>query len=212
MIHLYQLHKKDLPFEQLPNPSADVQAKAKKHKDPWQVIYSDFILKTALSKELNIPRSQIKILTDEHGKPHLPNDERYFNLSHTKDLIVLATDDQPIGIDAELIVPFDEVEDLKNTLSSQEREQFQHIPKKHQLHFFYKLWTLKESYLKAIGKGLSISLDSFTIALSEQAILKSAPDDDLDWHLKLYTPASNYICAVCSRNKDFPQLEKLQIT
>jgi 4'-phosphopantetheinyl transferase len=44
------------------------------------------------------------------------------------------------------------------------------LAKKKQLDYFFDLWTLKESYLKAIGTGLTKSLRSFTIQKNSDGI------------------------------------------
>lgn len=212
MIALYLLDKQNINEQELLKKKSNLSPKVKKKisknkncKNHWCIICSDLLIRTALSYELGINLDRIKIEIDLMGKPYLLHKERHFNLSHTDELIVLVTDDNPVGVDVERVRSFDEMQDIKNVFSSNERKKISTLSSKRQLEYFYDLWTLKESYLKAIGKGLSIALNTFDIAVSNnKAILSSAVDGDLNWNFKLYKILSNYKCAVCSRNKKFP--------
>ncbi|WP_142334820.1 4'-phosphopantetheinyl transferase family protein, partial [Bacillus pseudomycoides] len=58
--------------------------------------------------------------------------------------------------------------------------------------YFYDLWTLKESYVKAIGKGLSIPLNSFTIKKSEEGITIDPNNIYSPYFLKQYQIDPDY--------------------
>jgi len=47
--------------------------------------------------------SGAEILSDEHGRPYVKGDPVYFSMSHSGDLLVLAVDDHPVGVDAEFM-------------------------------------------------------------------------------------------------------------
>lgn len=89
---------------------------------------------------------------DEKGKPL--SKDKYFNVSHSGNLIVLAVDDNnPIGVDVELIK---QVED-KFIKYVTNQEEFEYIKNQED---FFKIWTNKESLLKAIGSGIDKRLNT----------------------------------------------------
>jgi 4'-phosphopantetheinyl transferase len=96
---------------------------------------------------------------NEHGKPSftpslLHSFTPYFSISHCKDGIAVAIDDQPIGIDIETIRHADE-DLIERTMNEKEQLQITN----HQLPIesaraFTRLWTQKEAIVKAQGVGI----------------------------------------------------------
>lgn len=83
---------------------------------------------------------------NEFGKPI--SEKTYFNISHSKGVVVFIKDDVPIGIDIELIRPIKE--DLEDFISSKEEREYI----KNDTNFF-EIWTNKESLMKNIGTGIN---------------------------------------------------------
>lgn len=84
-------------------------------------------------------------LYNEHGKPYLENGP-YFSISHCKEGIAVAIDDQPIGIDIEHIRHADK--DLIDRVMNEEERVGMDDRK------FTRLWTQKEAIVKAQGTGI----------------------------------------------------------
>ena len=84
-------------------------------------------------------------LYNEHGKPYLENGP-YFSISHCKEGIAVAIDDQPIGIDIEHIRHADS--DLIARVMNEEERVGMDDRK------FTRLWTQKEAIVKAEGTGI----------------------------------------------------------
>jgi len=82
---------------------------------------------------------------NEHGKPYIEG-APYFSLSHCKEGIAVAIDDQPIGIDIESIRHADESL-IERTMNEQERVGMDDRK-------FTRLWTQKEAVVKAQGTGI----------------------------------------------------------
>ena len=82
---------------------------------------------------------------NEHGKPYWENGP-YFSISHCKQGIAVAIDDQPIGIDIEGIRHAD-ADLIARTMSEEEREGMDERK-------FTRLWTQKEAVVKAQGVGI----------------------------------------------------------
>lgn len=124
------------------------------------VLYSELLLRIVLCKELNISNKEIVLEYNDYGKPFLRNyNNFYFNVSHTENAIVVAISDACIGIDIEKIRTIDLsiakrfYADFENKYLFRSQENIYER--------FFEIWTKKEAYIKYIGKGLSISLDSF---------------------------------------------------
>jgi 4'-phosphopantetheinyl transferase len=111
---------------------------------------------------------------NDYGKPSISNSDLSvpltFNLSHTEKLIVMAvTLDQEVGVDVEYLPRMSNMLSIANSFFSQaEVTQLFDLPPDKQNNRAFDLWTLKEAYIKACGKGLSIPLNQFTYSFSPQ--------------------------------------------
>lgn len=85
---------------------------------------------------------------NEHGKPYWENGP-YFSISHCKQGIAVAIDDQPIGIDIEGIRHADE-DLIARTMNEEERLRIKELG----IREFTRLWTRKEAVVKAQGVGI----------------------------------------------------------
>lgn len=119
--------------------------------------------------------SALAFATREFGKPVLrvaPGAVAppHFNLSHTRGLVVLAVcREAEIGIDVESIDR--SLQPLRlagRHFSPSEREMLAATPDAQRHERFFELWTLKEAYAKALGKGLSLDLQSFSVELDAE--------------------------------------------
>lgn len=145
----------------------------------------DFILsRTALryliGQYLGCPPGEIQFTYNPYGKPDidLPEGGRRlkFNLAHSGRFAVLAFAwDSRVGVDIELLSRRVDLEIMiPRVLSPEERDIFQSIPLDQQKLAYLSAWTQKEAYLKAIGSGLTRSLDqiSVNILLGKAGLLK----------------------------------------
>ena len=89
---------------------------------------------------------EMEFLYNEHGKPYIEGGP-YFSISHCKEAIAVAIDDQPIGIDIEAIRHADE-DLISRTMNEQEQALICNDRD------FTRLWTQKEAVLKAQGTGI----------------------------------------------------------
>jgi 4'-phosphopantetheinyl transferase len=140
------------------------------------------------------------------GKPELPpvsNGETVaFNLSHAGDLALLAvTRDRRVGVDVEYI---DELPDLhavaSRFFSARENAALNEFPANSRVVGFYRCWTRKEAFLKALGDGLAHPLDAFDVSLDMAAprLLRVRDDPDAGTHWQLYhlDPEQGYLGAM----------------
>lgn len=178
------------------NLSADEQTRAARFihaKDRSHFIAARAILRDILSRYCNIAPNKIKFNYTAKGKPLLNLETMqpkiFFNLSHSHDLALYAvTHLEQIGVDIEYTRRnIDALEIAERFFSKNEIALLRSLPVTEQLAGFYKIWTRKEAYVKAIGEGISHSLDNFSVstASGKSAILIDASQSKLnnDWFI-----------------------------
>lgn len=160
--------------------------KLKSYRAKCLCAISELLLKKAL-EELNID-SHIRYSYNEFKKPYLKDHpEIYFNYSHSKEYVVCVISNNEVGCDIEYIDKLNE-KLYKRFFSENEIDYLDSLENNKKRESFYKLWTLKESYIKYIGKGFSCSLNSFNV-LDFKELECCFYDIDVN---------KNYKCSVCS--------------
>ncbi len=123
-------------------------------------IYAEVLLRTQICKDLKLQNSDIVFALNKYGKPYLINyPNYYFSISHTNNAIAIAFSESQIGIDIERIQNAD-LRIARRFYCEKEKEYIYKAPNNINERF-YEIWTRKEAYIKYIGKGLSIPLNSF---------------------------------------------------
>ena len=112
------------------------------------------------------------IQTKETGKPYFADIPLFFSLSHSGDYVACAVADYEIGLDIQCIRPLDE-RLVHRCFTPQEQSILRES--KNPDNMFTTLWSIKESYLKATGQGLSGGLSSFSIAWGDTVRLVNQP-------------------------------------
>lgn len=170
-------------------------------EDAQRTLMGDILARTVICDWLKIKNHEISFVLNEYGKPFLKNSERlHFNISHSGKWVICAADSSVIGTDVEFIKPID-LSIAERFFSQEEYKDLLDKNGAERLQYFYDLWTLKESYIKADGKGLSVPLDSFTIKANNGTIKMKTENRFRDCHFKQYDIDRNYKLSVCSTSK-----------
>ena len=138
---------------------------------------------------------------DENGKPCLPRcPELYFSLSHSGTWAMCTAADKPVGCDLQLTAPRSlRVAERYFTQEEQARILAQETEEARQ-EMFYRIWTLKESFVKCLGLGLRLPLDSFSAYPAESGgIVLAQSADPGGFRLFEPSPPAGFRCAVCIR-------------
>ncbi len=156
---------------------------------------------------LGIGMESIEFDYNEHEKPFLKNDpHQFFNISHSGAYVVAVFSNQPVGVDVECIkkdrrniaerfFTSDEIIDMHSQDSVEQ-----------QIHYFYRLWTLKESYMKAVGDGMTMSLSSFSMKNKVDAGFVVISDSyPTDWFFFTTRWNENAFLSICSKYGIEPQ-------
>lgn len=159
--------------DQLALLSEDEKARAQRFHFPihkTRFIATRSLLRRLLAGYLDQAAETIVFASNEHKKPHLAGDNPLhvqFNISHSSNVAVLAfTTQHPLGIDIEKIGDKDNLDLAQRFFSKQEHQALSDLPPTARRTAFYRLWAHKEAIIKASGRGLSLPLSSFTIALN----------------------------------------------
>jgi 4'-phosphopantetheinyl transferase len=113
-----------------------------------------------------------------HGKPELRGrSDLQFNLSHCRGLVACALRrGGPIGIDVEWLGRPAPLEVAERFFSRSETRWLLKLPKPARHEAFFRIWTLKEAYIKAVGLGLSQKLGDFSVSVQRLDLEFARPD------------------------------------
>lgn len=130
-----------------------------------EYLHSHFFLRRILSTQVKAEPTQLRFTVDSLGKPWLEGSCLNFNLSHTAGLAACcASAGDVCGVDVERHRPLPDMDLIaERNFSVAERTLLQHAAPKGKEVLFYRIWTLKEAYIKACGLGLSMELTSFSV-------------------------------------------------
>lgn len=159
-------------------------------------ILAERLLKKAL-KDLNI-NSSYHYFFNDNKKPFLNDIPLKFNISHSNDYVIVALSQDEVGCDIEYIKDIDLKIADKYFFNS---EYINIINSQNKLESFYRYWTLKESFMKATGKGFSLNLNDFEIKIDDQIFVNQSLDNNKYFFKEI--EIKDYKCSICLlNNKD----------
>jgi 4'-phosphopantetheinyl transferase len=192
-------------------------------RDRQRFASSRSLLRILLAGYLATDPAKVNFSYSKNGKPSLgPAHEGSnvkFNISHSGGITLLAfTRGREIGVDVEQVrSDFDVQAIARRFFSPKEQRQLADLPAEKSVDAFFRCWTRKEAYIKAIGDGLSLPLNQFDVSLESgeaNALLATRPDgsepdgsepdgsEAEDWLLREVPGWPGYIAALCVRGQD----------
>lgn len=164
---------------------------ALKHEDDRRRRLCAAVALDACLQEVGLREATVTVAVGEHGKPFLPDHpDMHFNLSHSGNWAVCAMDKSPVGIDIEQVrdVRFKALA-ARHFTPDENAWLAAHADRRQA---FFRLWTAKESLLKACGTGLAGGL-SVPVVCGET--FSSPP-----WNLREYV-LPDYALTACGRGE-----------
>ncbi len=161
------------------------------------------ILRSLLSRCLQVPEADIRIKTGAHGKPYLAAGAAdvplFFNLSHAGTKMVLAfSTSSEVGIDLESLDHTGDADAIAaRFFHPDEIVQLASLSGEEKKKKFFSFWTQKEAFLKGTGEGLTRETNSFTFdplpdgSLQAKKCLREA---DASWRLYEIAAPAGYAC------------------
>ena len=125
-------------------------------------------LRELLSVYLNVKSIDIRFQYAEFGKPSIVNSPLSFNVSHSDDMALVAVSlNENLGVDVEQWRTLDNIEGLvQRNFSAQEQGEWLGVAKEYKQRVFFNIWTCKEAFIKATGRGLGMGVNRSTFSLA----------------------------------------------
>jgi 4'-phosphopantetheinyl transferase len=171
-----------------------------------QYLVTRALVRTTLSKYAEVPPQTWQFETNTYGRPHISQPQALrdlsFNLSNTTGLVVCAVSrDCVIGIDVENIARTLDTDELApSVFAPAELADFRRSGLEDRRNRFFSYWTLKESYIKGRGMGLSLPLDAFWFELGGSSpllcVTDRCPDIPERWRFYQYAPTAEHMMAL----------------
>lgn len=217
--------------------SNDEQAKANRFrfdKDRRRYIVARGSLRHLLSHQLGPSPADIEFCYGDYGKPSIQAPRQHsilaksvlakesigedvpytfhFNLSHSGEMALCALgNQQKVGVDIEYMKPIKRLESMmERCFSASEQQQIRSADRPFQS--FLQHWTCKEAYLKAIGLGLTESMQTIEVQLTPPQLVKVPYACPEGWHLTVLPLSSYYVGALVTADTARVNLRRWQHT
>lgn len=169
-------------------------------------VWARATLRRVLAGYLAVEPGAIVFAYGEHGKPELDGVDVAVNLSHAGRRLVVAIARAPalVGVDIERVSRCTSPLSLADRyFAAEEAARLRALPAARRACAFAGVWTAKEAYSKALGRGLTLPLRDFEVTgeLTAPAMVRTAADDFRgpgDWVLAQALVAPDYLCTIAS--------------
>lgn len=209
-VHIWTARLPSAPFQEIATTlSPEECARACRfHRtaDRFRYVFAHAVLRDVLSRYLDCPPGDVRFATNPFGKPFLDETNGgkvpEFNLSHAGELVLVGVcESRRVGVDVEEIRPMDDLSSIAESHYTPRECAFifGQAPEA-RARAFFRCWTRKEAYVKALGKGLSIRLNSFETNMQPE--LGRSPHnrprsaDGANWQLADLDVPEGYTAAV----------------
>lgn len=190
-------------FKYITQEKSQRLSKFKITDDKKRGVIGELLVRYLICDNLKIKNNEIKFTYNKYGKPFLKDYIGLeYNISHSNQLVVCAIGDYAVGTDIEYIKNV-ELGAANYLFEKHEYEVFNNLPEHKKLDYFYSMWTLKESFIKAKGLGLSIPMNSFSINRDSEKDIYCIYEN-CKYYFREYSISKDYKLSICSKLKDFP--------
>jgi 4'-phosphopantetheinyl transferase len=183
----------------------------------YEHLVSRALARYVLARCCKIAPEAVKLCKNRHGKPELAKGVTSlpvrFNISHCRGVVGCAVVlDADIGLDIENKDRAVSQGLAHRFFSTSEIRLLDQADQGDRQSLFLELWTLKEAYVKAVGKGLSLGLDQFSFVFDQGRtdIRFTSPKEGISgsWHFFTLTLQNQWkvAMAVLSKGKKQPAL------
>jgi 4'-phosphopantetheinyl transferase len=188
-------------------------------RDRHRYLVTRAMVRTVLSRYAGVAPRDWEFVVNAYGRPSIAAKlaaTRWleFNVSHSQDLVIMGiARARAIGVDVESVLPQRAALEVADRFfAPAEVAALRALPSEQQHRRFFDYWTLKESYVKARGMGLSIALDRFAFHIEDPTRIWLAIDPTLGdqagrWTFWQLQSGRDYRGAVCAERRGEERLE-----
>lgn len=155
-------------------------------RDRRRFIVARARLREELAARLGVRPEAVEFAYGDNGKPRLPNQALQFSVSHCDDVALFAFSQVEVGVDVEAIRPVREADTIAvQFFSPLEHAGYAALAPRDRLLGFFRVWTRKEAYVKALGAGFSMALERFDLSVAPRG-----------WRLHSFFPLPGFIASL----------------
>lgn len=197
-IHLLEETALDEWLEKVNEQRRNKVLRCKKRADRLRSLMAGILLRQALERE-GIEYEKVDFSITSDGKTILYiQPELYFSISHSEHYVGVILSDRPVGLDIEFSQKrfFKDGRDAnldslaKKCLASVEWERFSILTVEEKKRQFLEYWTKKESFSKAIGKGMKMNFSSIDTETNKKDYWSVWTTDG--YCISIYVEGGNY--------------------
>lgn len=173
-----------------------------REQDRDRYLASHAALRIVLATALDDRATELTFAANAHGKPELSGPWRgrlEFNLSHSGAIALIAiAPDARVGVDVEIMRPLSDCLAIaRGHFASDEVAALAGLPPDRRMEAFFACWTRKEAFVKALGLGLSMALDRFSVSIPPSPSCLVSIDGEAEaaraWRLEPLEPGPRHV-------------------
>jgi len=177
--------------------------------DCWAYLAAQALLRRTLGNQLGLDPVGIRFRRNQYGRPFLEDEASglFFSLTHSRTLVAVAlARERAVGIDTEQVGRKVNAEELaQGFFAPSEVAYLQTLPACDRLLNFLVQWTVKESFLKAIGMGMHSPIDTLAVipkqGMLETFFLHAFPERSSGWFFWAASGLRGHHLAVAVRSE-----------
>lgn len=193
----------------LPEAVSSKLMRLKLPDDRWRSLLGELLIRVHACQRMGLRDCDLMFAHQTHKKPFLTNVPKLrYNISHSGKWVVCYLSSVDVGIDIEKHISIDLVSVAKACFTDQELDRLLRENPQERISLFYDIWTRKESFVKALGSGLTTPLKLFRV---DQDFVEHDPgilstSIDTKYLIRSYQLDHGYSCAACApEHEKFPQ-------
>jgi 4'-phosphopantetheinyl transferase len=207
VVHLWPVHLEDPAWDRHAGTLSDAErgraARLLRPADACRFVRGHVALRAVLGRYLDCAPEAVAFTAGPYGKPGVAGDTLQFNFSHSDELAVVAVAGCVVGVDVEYSArALPELDGMMAlTCHPMERAALRALAADERIAAFYRIWTRKEAYCKALGVGLRRDLTAIRFVADGEDTCRVIDDAELHadgFYVSSRTLAPSCMAAVCT--------------